>query len=168
MRTNYPHHLPAFDYRGFHRYFLTFCTDKRAWIFVSDDVVDLAWTQFLRASRDDSMAILACVFMPDHVHLVTEGEAEDADLKQFITRAKQLSGHRYAQARRARLWQRYGYEHVLRNDEPTRAAMAYVLENPVRARLAASVWEYRYVRSSKYERTHLIEYAYGRADANAR
>ena len=139
MRTNYPHHLSAFDYTSFHRYFLTFCTEKRARIFVIDEAVNLVWTQFLRATDDESMAILACVFMPDHAHLIAEGEEEDSG---------------------ARLWQRYGYEHVLREEEPTRSAMAYVLENPVRPKLAETVWDYPYVRSSKYERVHLIEYVY--------
>ena len=168
MRTNYPHHLPAFDYRGFHRYFLTFCTEKRVRVFVNNRTVDLVWMQFLRASGDDSMAILACVFMPDHVHLVTEGESEESDCKRFISRAKQFSGYHYAQANGARLWQRYGYEHVLRDEEPTRSAIAYVLENPVRAHLVETVWDYGHIRSSKYEREHLIEYAYGKAAAGSR
>ena len=160
MRTNYPHHLPAFDYTGFHRYFLTFCTEKRVRIFVIDEAVNLVWTQFLRAAGGESMAILACVFMPDHVHLIAEGEEEDSDLKRFISRAKQFSGYHYMQTKGARLWQRYGYEHVLRDEELTRSAMAYVLENPVRAKLVETVWDHPYIRSSKYEREHLIEYVY--------
>jgi len=160
MRTDYPHHLPAFDYTGFYRYFLTFCTEKRARLLVDDDTVDLVWTQFLRAASGENMAILACVFMPDHVHLVTEGEAEDTDLKRFISRAKQLSGYHYAQSKGSRLWQRYGYEHLLRDEEPTRATLAYVLENPVRAKLVETVWDHPYIRSSKYDREDLIEYVY--------
>ena len=57
--------------------------------------------------------------------------------------------------------------HVLRDEEPTRAAMAYVLENPVRAHLVETVWDYPHVRSSKYGREHLIEYVYGTAEARS-
>src|SRR5258707_1293021 len=33
-----PGHLKTFDYTGLHRYFLTFCTDKRRHLFVSSGV----------------------------------------------------------------------------------------------------------------------------------
>jgi len=73
--------------------------------------------------------------MPDHVHLVAEATSESTDLKQFITRAKQFSGYHFGGASGQRLWQRYGYERVLRDDEATKSVVTYALENPVRAGL---------------------------------
>jgi putative transposase len=160
VRTEYPRHLPAFDYVGPHRYFLTFCCDKRRHIFTDASVVDLVMAQFLRAVEDEHVAIIAACFMPDHVHLVAEGTREDSDLKRFISRAKQLSGYHYKRVYERMLWQRYGYEHVLRDNEPTRRAVAYVLENPVRAGLAETVYDYPFIRSSVYDRESLIEYVY--------
>ena len=81
-------------------------------------------TQFLRAAGDENVAIIAGCFMPDHVHLVLEGLRDDSDLKRFISRAKQLSAYHYKQAHAERLWQRYGYERVLREDESTRRVVA--------------------------------------------
>jgi hypothetical protein len=92
--------------------------------------------------------------------MVVEGLTDDADLKPFISRAKQLSGYYYKQQKKQVLWQRYCYEHVLRNEEPTRAVVAYILENPMRAGLAKTVYEYPYVGSSVYSREDLIEYTY--------
>jgi REP element-mobilizing transposase RayT len=92
MRTNYPHHLPAFDYIGGHRYFLTFCTHNRFRLFTDKSAVELVVTQFLRGASEESFAISAYCFMPDHVHMVVEGLTENADLKRFTSRAKQLSG----------------------------------------------------------------------------
>jgi hypothetical protein len=80
-----------------------------------------------------------------------------------VSRAKQFSGYLYSRSHAARLWQRYSYEHVLRDDESTRAVMAYILENPVRAGLVATVHDYEHLRSSMYSRKELIEYVYYRS-----
>jgi putative transposase len=117
-------------------------------------------TQFLRAAGDESIAIIVCCFMPDHVHLVVEGLREDSDGGRFISRSKQLSAYHYRQAFDSRLWQRYSYERVLREEESTRQVVAYVLENPVRAGHAATIHDYPHLRSSVYDRGALIQYAY--------
>jgi REP-associated tyrosine transposase len=161
MLTDYPHHIPGFAYLGCYRYFLTFCCEQRAKAFADDAAVQLVWSQFLRAAEDCEFAIIACCLMPDHVHLVVEGVRDDADLKLFVSRAKQFSGFEYKKKFGARLWQRYSYEHVLRDREPTRAVVAYVLENPVRAKLAETVYDYPHIMSSLYGRRELIEFAYG-------
>jgi putative transposase len=160
MRTEYPHHLAGFPYVGCYRYFLTFCTDNRQPHFTDPGSVSLVETQFLRAANEQSFALVAYVFMPDHVHIVAEGTQDDADLKVFIARAKQYSAYYWKQSGRPPLWQRYSYEHVLRDEEPTRKVVAYILENPVRAGLAASVYEYPYIGSSLYSREELIEWVY--------
>lgn len=105
--------------------------------------------------------------MPDHVHLVVEGLEDGSDLKRYVSKSKQLSGYAYKQQYRTRLWQRYSYEHVLRAEESTRATVAYVLENPIRAGLAESVHEYPHLLSSVYGREELIEYTY-RSDSPAK
>jgi putative transposase len=161
MRTNYPRHLTAFRYVGVQRYFLTFCCVDRQQLFTADRVVTLVIEQFLRAAEDFAFTIIAYCFMPDHVHLVVEGTREDSDLKQFVSRAKQFSGYYFSRNYGARLWQRYGYERVLRDDESTRGIVRYALENPVRARMTADVRGYPHVGSSLYSREELIEFAYG-------
>jgi REP element-mobilizing transposase RayT len=160
MHTDYPHHLPTFDYIGEHRYFLTFCCDQRAQRFVDDDAVSVVAAQFLRAAEREAFSIIACCFMPDHARLIVQGLEEDSDLKQFQARAKQLSAYHYKERYRHRLWQRYGYERALREEESTRTVVAYVLENPVRARLVETVREYPHLMSSLYDREALIEFAY--------
>ena len=74
MRTNYPHHLPAFSYVGIYRYSLTFCTNQRVKRFTDSAVVELVTSQFLRAGGDERFAIIAACVMPDHVHLLVEGQ----------------------------------------------------------------------------------------------
>src|SRR5690349_19931186 len=117
MLTGNPGHLRAFDYVGMHRYFLTFCTFNRAHVFVNSRSVDLVMQQFLRAGTDEHMSLPAYCFMPDHLHVLAVGRSESSDCLAFIKRAKQFSGFYYRRAFGSKLWQRYGFERVLRGDE---------------------------------------------------
>ena len=60
----------------------------------------------------------------------------------LIVRTKQLSGYRFSRERHARLWQRYGYERVLRGTDGTLAVAKYILENPVRAGIVKAPQDY--------------------------
>jgi len=163
MRTHYPRHLEGFSYIGFHRYSLTFCTFNRAHIFVTHPIVRLVADQILRAAREKAFAVIAYCFMPDHVHVVPEGIAESSDLKAFIGLAKQYGGYHYTHETNQRLWQRYGYDHVIRRDERLQDVVRDVLENPVRAGLVTRIEDYPFIGSSIYDRAALIEFAYGRS-----
>ena len=139
MRTNYPTHLKAFDYIGLHRYFLTFCTDYRQRFFVEKSKVELTLTQILRAATETDVAVVAYCFMPDHVHLLVEGESDSSDCLAFIKKAKQYSGFYFSRANGKKLWQRYGYERIVRDDENTLDVARYVLSNPIRSGLVADL-----------------------------
>ena len=159
MRTGNPGHLKTFYYVGFHRYFLTFCTHNRGRTFVANDVVVWVLSQIQRAADDEQFAILAYCFMPDHLHVLIEGESEHSDCRRFITRAKQLSAFYYSKKFGGRLWQRYGFERVLRDDEDTLNVARYILENPVRAGLVAAPGEYKFSGSSRYSLREILEAA---------
>ena len=152
-----PGHLSSFSYVGLHRYSLTFCTDQRRDLFRREDAVTLVLSQILRAADEQGFLIVAYCFMPDHLHLLIEGETESSDCLRFIARAKQYAGFYYAKTFSDRLWQRYAFEHVLRDDEITKVVARYILENPVRAGLVRSVEEYPYVGSNVYPLADLIE-----------
>jgi REP element-mobilizing transposase RayT len=85
--------------------------------------------------------------MPDHLHLLVEAQSEGSDCREFIKRAKQFSGFYFKQAFKKRLWQRYGFERVLRDDEATLSVARYILENPVRAALVKRVEDYPFLGS---------------------
>ena len=153
----YPEHLKSFDYVGLRQYFLTFCTHNRARLFVTADAVEVARTQIARASTEQRMSVIAYCYMPDHVHLLVEGQSEDSDCRRFIARSKQYSGFYYQAAFGRRLWQRYGYEHVLRSDEDAVSVARYILENPVRAGMVAAVQDYPFSGSSVYSLEQLLD-----------
>lgn len=157
MRTHRPKHLTTFDYRGRHRYFLTFCTHGRTRLFANANAVTLVRTQIERAATEQQFALIAYGFMPDHLHALVEGSTTDADGLVFIARAKQYSGFHYRKSFEARLWQRYGFERVLRNEEDTVPVVRYIVENPVRARIAQRIDEYPFSGSSVYTFEQLLD-----------
>jgi putative transposase len=144
-----PRRLPALSYVGTCRYSVRFCTAARARLFASEEAVGLVLSQFLRAARETGMELLAYCFMPDHVHLLVEGTGDSSDGRRFISLAKQYSGFYFARRFGRRLWQPYGYERVLRNDEATLVVARYILENPIRAGLVEVAEDYPYLGSTK-------------------
>jgi REP-associated tyrosine transposase len=156
--VSYPEHLPNFDYIGVYRYFLTFCTHERRHYFTEPDHVTLVRDQFLRRSTEDHFAVPAYCFMLDHVHLLVEGTQDDSDLRRFIKSAKQYSGFYFTQRTNAKLWQRYGFERVLRREEATVDVACYIVNNPIRAGLVDRLEDYAFWGSFTHSREELLEY----------
>ncbi len=150
MFPAHPEHLRHFDYRGFHRYSLRFCTMHRQELFVTHAVVDLVLEQFLRSAAEEGFALITYCFMPDHVHLLVAGTSETTDCKRFIALTKRYSGFYYKKQHQRGLWQRYGFERVLRDDEGTLVVARYIVENPVRAGLVTNPRDYPFLGSSVY------------------
>ena len=159
MHTNQPGHLKSFDYRGLHRYSLTFCTNYRRPVFTDASTVTLVYQQILRAGAQEHFAIAAYCFMPDHLHLLVEGVDSDSDCLRFIKLAKQYSGFYYSKKYGQKLWQRYGFEHVLQDDELTLVVTRYILQNPVRAGLVEDPRKHPFSGSETHSIEHLLEAA---------
>jgi REP-associated tyrosine transposase len=150
-----PHRLPTFSYVGLHRYSLTFCTHRRVHAFVDKAIVTTMVTQILQAARDRRFAVIAYCFMPDHVHLLVEGEAEDSDLPKFARAVKQRTGLAYRNARNRPLWQKGYFEHVLRDAELTLVVAKYILGNPVRGGLCVEPRDYPFSGSLVWSKEEL-------------
>jgi len=160
MFPKHPQPLANFNYRGAYRYFLTWCCFERQALFGDAQVVAGATTQILRAREPSGIEVVAYCFMPDHVHLLVEGVRPDADGRRFFKLARQYAGYAHSTAHSARLWQRYGYEHVVRSDQTSRAVTRYILENPVRAGLVKSVDEWPGSGAPGASLAALVEWAY--------
>ena len=158
MHTGRPEHLPGFSYEGFHRYALTFCTRGREPLFTRQDAVALVLAQIARAADEQQFALLVYCFMPDHLHLLIEGKAESSNCKAFIARAKQYSGYHYSKQFGAQLWQRYSFEHVVRDSEKTATIARYILQNPLRAGLVERIPDYPFIGSVVWPLPTLLEW----------
>jgi len=157
MYPGKPERLTTSDYVGPHRYSLRYCTHCRRPLFVEEPVVTLVLSQISRAAVEHQFAVIAYCFMPDHMHLLIEGQSEASDCKRFISRSKQYSGYYYSKQFQGVLWQRYAFEHVLRDEELMPIVARYILENPVRAGLAREVLQYPFVGSLVYDLRELLE-----------
>jgi putative transposase len=139
-----PHRLVTFDYCGRHRYFVTCCCWQRAVHFANPDMVGLLDPLLMSTLVERSFACLARVFMPDHLHLLLEGTAEESELRSAMKLARQRTGVVFRRIAGKPLWQDGYYERVLRGDEATQDVIAYILNNPVRAGLVADWNQYEF------------------------
>jgi REP-associated tyrosine transposase len=144
-------------YVGIQRYLLTFCTDRRLAFFTTPAVVETVKQQILEAATQFRVAVIAFCFMPDHVHLLVEGESAASDILKFVHQAKQRSGYAFAQRWNRQLWQRSFHDYVLRDDDATISVARYVIENPLRARLAVCAADYPFLGSARYTMKQLLE-----------
>jgi len=159
MSHPYPPHLKNFSYVGRYRYFLTFCCIKGTQPFKHKSAVDLVLRQILRAAGEKAFEIIAYCFMPDHLHLLVSGGNDTADCRAFIKAAKQYSGYYHRRELRHSLWQRYGYEHVIREDIEQGATIRYILDNPVRAGIVKTAAEYPFTGSNCHTMSELEQLA---------
>jgi REP element-mobilizing transposase RayT len=127
-------------------HFATFCTERR-WILpktVRQVVLDCCLHD-----HQTKYDLKVAVVMPDHVHLIltplVDPEAmEIYSLAEIMNGAKGASAHKINKilGRKGHVWQAESFDHVLRCSENLDAKVAYLLENPVRAGLAASWTDY--------------------------
>jgi putative transposase len=134
-----PHRLRRLSrctYLGPRLYFLTLLTKARRRVFLDATIVAQCREQFLRAATLTDFAIRAYTYMPDHLHMLVEGLAHDADLRAFMKRGKQLSAYHTKRVTGSQLWVNGYLEWILRHDEDPQRFVRYILLNPVRAGLS--------------------------------
>jgi len=93
-------------------------------VFKDSVIVGFACDQLLRAGEEHRFAVLAYCFMPDHVHVLAEGQAPTSDLLRFVRAWKQRAAVRVRSAKGVELWQEGFYDHVLRHEEDSLAVAA--------------------------------------------
>ena len=159
MAHFYPKHLPDFPYIGKFSYALEFTTELRASLLKERPAIHLVVQQLLRASRENGFVIVTYCLMPDHAHLVVDGERDDSDCLAFIKAAKQYSGYYFKQAYRRRLWQRYGHERFIRDEMERALTIRYLLANPVKAGFVTDPRDYYGLGSERYTIDDLMQMA---------
>jgi len=138
--------LAGFSYRGPYRYFITIRTSGGRRVFTGDWPYAETTVILSRAAADSGFDVLSYCFMPDHLHLLVEGN-EEADLIKFVREFKHRTAYNYKKATGTGLWQRSFYDRILRGGEGTEAVARYIWNNPVRKGIAASAVEYPFIGS---------------------
>jgi REP-associated tyrosine transposase len=147
-------------------YFVTACTYGRQRILADADVAGILTDEWRAAHERHGWLVGRYVVMPDHVHFFCAAEHDAKTLSEFVRLWKQwttkrmktmkprLTEPRLASAATTagvetgrgttRVWQREFFDHVLRSEESYAEKWEYVRENPVRANLVKSVWEWAF------------------------
>jgi putative transposase len=121
--------LPVYD-KG-HAYFITISTFQRFPWFQKHTPLFRSALELMRSlANDHDIIIYAWCFMPDHMHLLIQGDNIIGFIRLF--KGKMTPVARSIESNR-RLWQRSFYDHALRKEESLSEIACYIWENPVRA-----------------------------------
>jgi putative transposase len=118
------------------------CAFDRRPRFADAATVEIVRGQLLAAAAGFGFSVVAYTFMPDHLHVVLEGDAEDADLPRFARAFRRRATLRCWTPDRVPLWQDGFHERVLREGDDVARVIDYVLNNPVRAGLVEYAVDY--------------------------
>ena len=151
-----PRRLKSFSYRGYYRYFITIRSQGFKHHFVNDEVIAKVIDILKSTAEQEGFSVWAYCFMPDHVHLLVEGGNSNADMKHFVVSFKQKTAYWFKRIYGAKLWGANYYEHVLRNDEATKAVARYIIQNPVRKELVEDCGTYPYSGSFELENIYSL------------
>ena len=131
-------------------YFLTSSTYQRRPFFEDAELANAAGDHLLRAARKHGFADTAHVFMPDHVHVLIEGERSNSDFIKWLNLWRQLSGFYWRQRTANYLWGEGYWDYTLRTEDSVRGLASYIAWNPVRAGLVTSPAEYPWIGSERF------------------
>lgn len=130
-----PHRLPLASYRGEVAVAFTLCLRERVRLFENRDIVRHFVAALTTGCAQQGCVVPVYCFMPDHVHVVTLGQAESSDGWRAIVGFKQRTGYWLARTHPCVSWQRNFFDHLLRTQEDLATHVRYVAENPVRKQL---------------------------------
>jgi putative transposase len=159
--SRHPHRLDDCHYRGKFSHFLTAGTYRRRPAFVDEPLCRVVTSQLLRSAATHGFAVTAYCLMPDHAHVLVEAERPEADFVKWVNLWRQLSGFWERQRTGEFLWQEGYWDHTLRDDESALAVAAYIVLNPVRARLVTSPDQYPFTGSSRFSVLELAAFSDG-------
>ena len=127
------------------------CCRNRRRSFEDPVVIEATRLQFLQTAERLHFAVLAYVFMPDHMHTLIEGRDEAADLRRFVTTFRRRATMATTLRAPSGLWQDGYFERVLREDDQPDQIIDYILNNPVRSGLVELTADYPYSWSCTIE-----------------
>lgn len=152
-------------------FFFTLVTERRLPIFCDDLARRLLHHALTDSAKRRFFALDAMVLLPDHLHLLIRLPDGDADFSTRIAAVKAAFTHAYlsaggkerprsasrARKRRRGVWQRWFWEHTIRDDDDYGRHLDYIHYNPVKHGFAfcPHAWPYstfnRWVKKNVYD-----------------
>ncbi len=96
-----------------------------------------------RSGHDRFYTLVALVVMPDHIHVLLHA-LDGFDLSRILKGIKGVSARLINQNRgtSGQLWQEESFDRIIRDSMELDEKLNYIINNPVKAGLAADGWEY--------------------------
>ncbi len=140
--------LENFNYKGIsYAYFITICTYDKKKHFQNPEIAKtiMKAVEYYKSNLKEIYIYCYCL-MPDHLHLIilfTEDYSKS--LQNWISSFKRYTTLKIKKSHKInRLWKTNFYDHVIRNDESLYQKAQYILENPVRKKIATDWKDYPY------------------------
>lgn len=124
-------------------YLITTTTQARQPVFVDFGLARAVIAEMRKCDSLGRSQTLSFVLMPDHVHWLVQLQV--GDLSSLVARFKANSAKAVNRLRGhlgLKLWQTGFHDHALRRDEDLAGVARYIVANPLRAGLVASVGDY--------------------------
>jgi putative transposase len=147
QRFHKPIRLPKQHYIGRRAYFLTLCTRDRIPYFRSPRIARWLLENLLQIAAQQSFSLRGYCLMPDHLHILLQGDSPSSDLRGFVKTFKHKTTFHFRIKTGKTLWQISFFDHILRTAEDLSKTAEYILSNPVRAGLVQRPEDYPYARS---------------------
>src|SRR5258706_14575735 len=106
--------LPHENYLGRVICFLTICCDLRRPHLAAAAFASRVVAILKKCAASTSFLLHAYCVMPDHVHILVEGNHSNADALQFVRIVKIRTAVEFRKARKLRLWEKSFHDHILR------------------------------------------------------
>jgi putative transposase len=142
QRFHKPIRLQKHNYIGSRSYFVTICTADRIPYFRSPRLARWNLDVLGKTAAAHSFTLRAFCLMPEHLHLLAQGNSRTADLLSFIESFKHKTSFYFFEKTGKTLWQISFFDHILRTAEDLSETSEYILLNPVRAGLAKRPEDY--------------------------
>ena len=145
-------HREAWNIAG-HSHYLTFSTLHRRKYLLEERICFLLARRINKAAKKLNFAVLAYVFMPDHVHILIHPMNEIYDMSKILQAIKQ-GPSRSAKNRKwisTDLWEPGGgHDSNIYNAKARQNCILYILQNPVRKGFVEASWDYRWSSANWY------------------
>jgi REP element-mobilizing transposase RayT len=151
------HRLPLNLYKGKRIASFTFCIKNREDAF-TDNLIVKTFIKILKEEHEKAFCLnWAYVFMPDHLHVVSEGFLEKSDLWKMAAIFKKRTGFWFSKNCENIKWQKDFYDHIHRKDEDLKKQIKYIFENPLRKSLIQDWKDYKFAGSLNFRIEEIIE-----------
>ena len=128
----------------------TLCIKNRKETFINDGIFEIFSNILLNTIKDFNNHAVIYLFMPDHAHLILQGNTSTSDVITSVNLFKQKTGFWFYENMKNTRWQKDYFDHIIRNEEDLKNQIYYILNNPVRSGIVENWKEYKYRGSTLF------------------